>query len=357
MGIRRVIVCEAQVPFVSGGAEIQAGELVQALRERGYETERVAVPFKWYPKSEILAHAAAWRLLDLSESNGQTIDLVIATKFPTYFVRHPNKVTWLTHQYRGVYDLSGTQFGDFHHTEGDVGLKDRILRLDREMLSECRRLYTIARNTATRLATFNGIHADVLYPPPRLASRLHAGPSGHYVLAVGRLETLKRPDLLVRAVPFFDSGLRLILAGDGPLRSALEETAEQLGVSSHVEFAGRVDDDTLVELYAGALGVVYAPYDEDYGYVTLEGFLAGKPVVTAADSGGTLEFVEDGLNGLVCEPVPEAIGAAVNALSDDRQRAARLGQAGLERARTITWAGVIEKLVGDADRADQGGVQ
>jgi len=345
MAIRRVIVCEAQVPFVSGGAEIQARELVNALRERGYEVERVAIPFKWYPKSEILAHAAAWRLLDLSESNGQSIDLVIATKFPTYFVRHPNKVTWLTHQYRGAYDLSGTPFGDFHHTEGDVGLKDRILRLDGEMLGECRRLYTIARNTATRLATFNGLQADVLYPPPRLASRLHAGPSRDYVLAVGRLETLKRPDLLVRAVPFFDSGFRLIVAGDGPLRTALEETAQQLGINGRVEFAGRVDDATLVELYAGALGVVYAPYDEDYGYVTLEGFLSGKPVVTATDSGGTLEFVEDGVNGVVCEPTPEAIGAAVNTLINDRQRAARLGQAGFERARTITWTGVIDKLV------------
>jgi glycosyltransferase involved in cell wall biosynthesis len=224
------------------------------------------------------------------------------------------------------------------------------------MLSECRRLYTIARNTATRLATYNGIHADVLYPPPRLASRLHAGPSGHYVLAVGRLETLKRPDLLVRAVTFFDRGLRLVLVGDGPLRSTLEETAAQLGVSDRVDFAGRVDDAALVELYAGALGVVYVPYDEDYGYVTLEGFLARKPVVTAADSGGPLEFVEDGLNGLVCEPTAEAIGAAVNALSTDRARAARLGEAGFERARTVTWAGVIEKLVGDTDRPDHRGV-
>lgn len=333
------------MPFVSGGAEIQARELVRALRERGYETERVAVPFKWYPKSEILAHAAAWRLLDLTESNGEPIDLVIATKFPTYFVRHPNKVTWLTHQYRGMYDLSGTPFGDFHHTEGDVGLKDRLLRLDGEMLSECRRLYTIARNTATRLERFNGLHAEVLYPPPRLASRLHAGPSGNYVLAVGRLETLKRPDLPVRAVPYFDSGVRLVVAGDGPLRSALEQTAQQLGVNGRVQFAGRVDDDTLVDLYGGALGVVYAPYDEDYGYVTLEGFLARKPVVTATDSGGTLEFVEDGLNGLVCDPTPEAIGAAVNRLNNDRQRAARLGEAGFERARMITWTGVIEKLV------------
>ena len=91
---------------------------------------------------------------------------------------------------------------------------------------------------------------------------------------------------------------------------------------------------------------MYAPFDEDYGYITLEAFLARKPVVTAHDSGGTLEFVEDGVNGVVCEPTSEAIGSAVNALAADRGRAASLGGAGFERARAISWDGVIERLVG-----------
>ena len=71
MSVRTVVVCEAQVPFVRGGAEYHVRELVNQLRQHGYLTELVSLPFKWYPKEEILAHAAAWRLLDLSESNGQ----------------------------------------------------------------------------------------------------------------------------------------------------------------------------------------------------------------------------------------------------------------------------------------------
>ena len=86
----RIVVCEAQVPFVEGGAEYHVRELVRQLRLHGHQTELVSVPFKWYPKEEILAHAAAWRFLDLSESNGTRIDLAIGTKFPSYFVRHPN---------------------------------------------------------------------------------------------------------------------------------------------------------------------------------------------------------------------------------------------------------------------------
>src|SRR5512135_1789852 len=127
MAVRTVVVCEAQVPFVEGGAEFHVRELVKQLRSHGYRAELVSVPFKWYPKDEILAHAAAWRLLDLSESNGKPIDLVIATKFPTYFARHPNKVTWLIHQYRAAYELCGTAYSDFDHVESDVGLRDRLM--------------------------------------------------------------------------------------------------------------------------------------------------------------------------------------------------------------------------------------
>ena len=161
-----MLVCEAQVPFVHGGAEVHVRELVRELNARGYLAELVSVPFKWYPKEEIMPHAAAWRLLDLSESNGRPVDLLIASKFPTYFARHPNKVAWLIHQYRAAYELCGTPYSDFHHTELDVGLRDTLLRLDGEMLGECRALYTNARNTAARLAKFNGIAAEPLYHPP-----------------------------------------------------------------------------------------------------------------------------------------------------------------------------------------------
>src|SRR4029453_3084106 len=171
MSIRTVVVCEAQVPFVEGGAERLVRALVEQLRAAGYLVERVALPFKWYPKAEILAHAAAWRLLDLSESNGRAVDLVIGTKFPSYFARHPNKVAWLIHQYRAAYELCGTEYSDFAHTELDVGLRDTLTKLDAKMLGECRALFTNARNTASRLAKFNGLAAEPLYHPPKLAAR------------------------------------------------------------------------------------------------------------------------------------------------------------------------------------------
>jgi glycosyltransferase involved in cell wall biosynthesis len=345
MIIRTVVVCDAQVPFVEGGAESHVSELVHQLRAHGYDTECVRVPFKWYPKPEILAHTAAWRLLDLSESNGRPIDLVIGTRFPTYFVRHPNKVVWLIHQYRAAYELAGTPFSDFLHNEADVALRQRIIALDTEMLGECRRLFTNAGNTAKRVARFNGLAAEPLYHPPRLAARFHDGPSGSYVLSVGRLESVKRVDLTIRAMTHAPADVSLLIAGTGTQQAAFGALAESLGLASRVRFLGQVGDDALLELYAGALGVIFSPFDEDYGYVTLEAFLSHKPVITTTDSGGPNEFVVDGVNGYVCPPDALAIGEAIARLHANRAQARAFGEAGYERARTITWTGVIEKLV------------
>ena len=346
MSVRTVLVCEAQVPFVHGGAEVHVRELVRELRAHGYAAELVSIPFKWYPKEEILPHAAAWRLLDLSESNGRPVDLVIGTKFPSYFARHPNKVAWLIHQYRAAYELCGTAYSDFSHTELDVGLRDTLIRLDTEMLRECRALFTNARNTAARLAKFNALAAEPLYHPPRLAPRLLAGPYGDYILSVGRIESVKRVDLIVEAMAHVDPGIRLVVAGDGTQRANVERAAQEAGVADRVTMLGTVGDDDLLQLYSGALAVVYPPYDEDFGYVTLESFLARKPVITCSDSGGPNEFVIDGENGFVTVPTPEALATAINAVHADRRLAARLGDAGHETASQVTWGGVIEKLVG-----------
>jgi glycosyltransferase involved in cell wall biosynthesis len=139
-----------------------------------------------------------------------------------------------------------------------------------------------------------------------------------------------------------------VIAGDGTQRANVERAAAESGLNGRVDFLGTVDDDRLVALYRDALAVVYPPYDEDFGYVTLEAFLSKKPVVTASDSGGPNEFVVDGVNGFVCAPEPAALADAINRLAADRRRAASFGEAGYVRAAQVTWDGVIEKLVGQA---------
>jgi len=341
----RIVVAEARVPFVRDGAELHVQSLVTQLRLRGHDAETVTLPFNGR-KDELLDQACAWRMLNISTSNARPIDAVIATRFPTWFVRHPRKIVWLIHQHRAAYELFGTPYSDFSASEPDTRLRQRIAALDSRMFSECERILTNSRNTAKRVEHFNGVSARPLYHPPPLAGRLRDGAYGDYVLVVARLEPLKRIDLVIRAMAQVSSPVRLVIVGDGSQRMELERGAAALDLGHRVTFTGSLWGEPVADLYAGALGVVYAPFDEDYGYVTLESFLAGKPVITTTDAGGPLEFVRDGINGFVCEPASASLAAAIDRLGADRALAERLGGAGRELAQTITWDGVIEQLLG-----------
>jgi len=349
----RILILEAQVPFVHGGAEILVRELASALGARGHHAQIVSVPFIDAPKDEIFAGAEAWRLLDVTCAGGRSIDLVIATKFPTYLARHPRKVLWLVHQHRAAYELAGTRFSDFSHTPRDVALRRRLIATDTRVLRECVGHFTIARTVSDRMLKYNGIASEALYNPPKLAGRLHGGPYGDYVLTVTRLEHVKRVDLAIDAFEKTTSAVRLLIAGDGSIRHELAEYVQRRGLTDRVMLLGRVDDDRLVELYAGCRAVLFAPYQEDYGYVTLEAFLSRKPVITARDSGGTLEFVSDGVNGYVCDPTADDLAAAVDRLGADAALAASLGERGHGIAADITWGNVVERLTEAGSRTQR----
>jgi len=308
---------------------------VQALREQGHETELVTVPFKWYPGERVLTQAFLWRLLDLEESNGRPIDAVIATKFPSYVVRHPNKVVWLLHQFRQAWDLDRTELGQFGESAEDRALRRKVLELDRVTLGEARKIFTTSSIVAGRLRNSVGLDAEVLAPPPApLAFRCDE--YGDFVLSVGRIDRAKRIDLILDAVAA-DPGLRCVIAGDGPDRERLETLA-----NGRVEFVGRVSDNELADLYARCRAVYYAPVNEDYGLVPYEAFLSDKPVITTTDAGGPLDIVHDGETGRVVQPRVEDLAPALT-LTEDEART--LGRAGHEIARSVTWARCVERLL------------
>ncbi|MGH7821636.1 MAG: glycosyltransferase family 4 protein, partial [Candidatus Binatia bacterium] len=341
MARRSICVCSVQAPFVVGGAEILASELAASLKARGFLVDVVNVPFKWYPVTDIVKQALIWRFLEVTESNGVPIDKVIPTKFPSYLVKHPLKVTWLFHQHREVYDLYGTQYCSFTDDPEEQEIRQTILRMDAKTLRESRRIFTISKNVSARLARYNGIASETLYPPPHYAGRYREGEFSDYALYAGRLETLKRVELLIEAFRHVEPGARLVIAGRGPQQENLERQVERLGLRDRIRFTGFVPEEELLSLYAGAFAVLYAPVDEDYGYVTVEAFLSGKPVVTCKDSGGTLEFVEDGATGFVVDPEPQLLAEAVNRLFRDRRLAREMGALGRPRVAGIGWDAVI----------------
>ncbi|HEY7562802.1 MAG TPA: glycosyltransferase family 4 protein [Gaiellaceae bacterium] len=339
----RIAVCAPQVLFERGGTEILAESLSVQLRQRGHEVEEIRLPFKWYPGAAVLREALQWRLLDLDQTHSDPVDLVIATKFPSYAIRHPNKVVWLVHQFRQAYELDRAEYGQFGEDPFDRATVRAVHRVDRKTLAEARRLFAISKNVADRLKSSTGLHAEVLPPPPQqLAYR--PPQDGEYILSVGRLDRAKRVDLLLEAAAL-DDGLELVVAGEGPDRERLERLSREHGLDGRVTFPGRVTDDELADLYAKCIAVFYAPFDEDFGLVPYEAFLAEKPVVTTRDAGGPLEVVVDRQNGLVCEPAAAGVAEACAWLAAHQEEARAWGRSGKQVAERITWDAVVDRLL------------
>jgi glycosyltransferase involved in cell wall biosynthesis len=343
----RVVVAAPQLPFLSGGAERHVSRLVEELRARDVEAELVTLPFFEQGRVGVVKSALLWRLGDFTAFAGRPVDALIATRFPSYLASHPRKVVWLIHQYRQVYDQFGTAYSDFTTSAEDSRVREMIFRMDALGLTEARCVFANSRNVAGRLRHFNGIDSTPLYHPPPLAGRYRHEPPGDYALWVGRLDRWKRCDLAVGALRHAP-GARLMIAGEGPEREPLERTARHLGVAARCEFLGRVTDEELLRLYAGARIVLVTAADEDYGYVPLEAFLSGKAVLTVADAGGPLEFVEDGRTGIVTAPDPEALGVALKMSWDRVEALTAMGEKGRAAVSKIGWDGVVASLLGAA---------
>jgi glycosyltransferase involved in cell wall biosynthesis len=339
----RVLVAHPQVPFAHGGAEVLAERLTEELNERGHDAALVTVPFKWYPPRRVLTNALAWRLLDLEEVEGRKIDLLIATKFPSYVVRHPNKRVWLVHQFRQAYELDRTELGEFGESAVDRATRRQIHDLDRRTLGEARRLFAISRNVAERVERSLGLEAEVVLPPPQeLDYRCDAYED--FVLSVGRLDRAKRVDLLLEAAAV-EPTLRVVVAGDGPDRERLEQVAQSHKLNGRVDFRGRVDAHELADLYARCGAVYYAPVDEDFGMVPYEAFLSRKPVVTTTDAGGPLDVVADRATGLVAEPRASSLAEALRYLRTHPEEGRAWGEAGRKAAQRVTWDAAIDQLL------------
>jgi glycosyltransferase involved in cell wall biosynthesis len=309
--------------------------------------ERVSIPFRFNPIEQVRRSMAIWDGEDFNLLNGHEADRVICLQFPAYYVKHPRKVLWLLHQFRLVYDLWDTPFASGAKRETDVHeLRNEIIERDSEALSQIHLRFANSHNVANRLKRFNGISATPLYHPPFSAERFFTAPAENYIYAPSRLEEAKRQDVLIRAMAHVTSPVAVVLSGDGGQRAKLEALAAEMEVTSRVHFLGHVTDDEKLGLYAHALGVFFGPYDEDYGYVTLEAMLASKPVITCTDSGGPLEFTRDGETGCVVAPDPEEIARAIDSLYGDKTRAAELGQRGREtyEGMNISWSNVVDRL-------------
>lgn len=339
-----ILILHSQVPYFRGGAELLVDGLRCALEERGHRTDVVSIPLTWNPPEMLLSNALIWRMTDVTQSNGIPVDMVICTKYPTWAARHPRKVLWLVHQHRQAYDLFGSPHSELGGDQCSNSIRRRVVDIDRRGMLECERRFAISANVASRLSRYTGVEADPLYPPvPR--SGLKPEAYEPFVLSAARLDGLKRVDKLIDAWRHVDPSLRLVIASDGPDREELVRRIRSSDLSDRVMFTGRISDEELTDLYNRCRAVYYAPLDEDYGYSAVEAMSAAKPVITAPDSGGVLEFVEHGRSGLVTELTPEGLSTVINQLANETS-ARELGSKGAASLPDLSWDRVVSNLLG-----------
>ena len=214
------------------------------------------------------------------------------------------------------------------------------------------KIFTNSRRVGERLREYNRVESTVLYPPLGDPGGFRCETYGDFVFYPSRLAPIKRQDLLVEAMRFVETDVRLVLAGqadhDSDEGRRLRALISRHGLKERVDLRdGWLGEGKKRELFSRALAGAYPAFDEDsYGYTTLESCHSRKPVVTCSDSGGTLELIEDGVTGIVVEPDPRELARAFDDLHRDRALARRLGEAAATRIDEleISWDTVVREL-------------
>lgn len=323
----------------SGGAERFFDALVSEFCAAGHDARELMVPAVEPDFVTIQHNYLACYDLDVSG-----YDIVVSTKAPTWLVRHPHHVCYMVHTIRVFYDMFDTAFP---LPPADVHTQRRWIHdVDSAALAppRCKSVFAIGNEVSARLREWNRIDAEVLHPP-LWGHLFHSGPTQAFVLLPGRLHAWKRVDLAIRAMRYVASPLRLVITGSGEAEAELRLLAAG---DNRIEFRGRVADDELVELYANALAALFVPVREDYGYVTLEAFASGKPVVTCRDSGEAATIVGGARAGYVIAPEPIAIAAALDRLYDNPGLARKMGLRGQAWANRLSWPNIVARLVAAA---------
>lgn len=343
----RIVVASSFVPFVDGGGRFIVEWLAERLRAQGHAVERIFLPFVDIPTT-MLEQTLAYRLVDLAQS----ADRLIAIRPPAHVIPHPSKVLWFIHHFRGFYDMWDTPYRSVPDRPESHAMRRRIWEMDDVALRESRRILTISEVVAKRLRDFNRVEAEVVYPPLQRPEQFRCDGYGDEILCVSRVEYHKRQDLLVEAMRFVRTPVRLRLCGTGlapGFHRDLVGLVERHGLQARVAIDYRwVSEEEKIDLFARALAIAYVPHDEDgVGYPALEAAPARKAVVTTADSGAVVELMVDGVNGAVLPPDPAALADAFDRLYLDRARAQRMGEAHAAHVAgmNITWDRVLERML------------
>lgn len=342
----KVALFNTMTPYVRGGAEILVDDLLEQLRIRGHEADLYRIPFPNNFEIPLLETILATSMFRFDE-----YDRVIAFKFPAYCVNHPNKVMWMFHQFRQVYELYDKPYGLEANDYGKA-LQSIITNIDNERIPLSRNIYTNAQEVTNRLWTYNSIKSVVLNPPLLNMDDYYCNETGDYIYYPSRINSIKRQHLAVEAMKYVKSDIKIIISGkceDDNYFKQIENTIKASKLQDKVQIENRwVSDKEKLDYLANSLAVMYIPYKEDScGFVTMEGFYSSKPVISCTDSGGTVEFIDDNETGYFAEPDPKDIAKKMDLLYQNKKRTEKMGKKAREEIlrRNINWDETVRRLL------------
>jgi glycosyltransferase involved in cell wall biosynthesis len=321
-----------------GGAERFFQGLLNGLIEIGCNAELIIIPTEEPSFQAILNNHFRCSQLDLND-----YDIVITTKAPTYAVSHRAHVLYLVHTVRIFDDMFDERFPNANIE--DFKQRSELHNTELSAFINVKARFSIGKEIADRLYRWRGLNADILYPP-LLGNNFKVGDYGDYFFIPGRLHKWKRVELSIKAILASKYPIKLKVAGVGEYEEELRKIA---GDDSRIEFLGKIDDEQLISLYSGALAVPFFPLREDFGYITLEAFSSGKPVITCNDSGEPSRLIRNGVNGFIVPPDPFLIKEIMERLFLDKSLTKSMGAEAYKSSKQFgSWPEVAEKLIAAA---------
>ncbi len=344
---KRILVVTSDVPFVEGGHLTIARCTVQALLDHGYEADLVLTPQNRFGR-QFRAYLANFFTDVEIDGLGRRVHQVISFRFPSFAVRHDRHVCWLNHRLREYYDL-------WEDLKSQLSWKGKLKESARKQIIRIIDNYLLKHNVdkifaqsetiQQRLKKWGNIPSEVLFPPPPQRD-YYTNDYADYIFTVSRLQRMKRLDLLIKSFKYMkNKEFKAVIAGSGPEYANLMSLIRENKLEKRISLIGKSDDKTILRHFANCRAVYFAPFREDYGFVTGEAFASSKCVITAEDSGGPTELVKHGQRGYICESLPEKIAEKIDILANDIKLAEQMGQNAKNFISNITWDKTIERLI------------
>lgn len=342
----KIALASSYVPFINGGARNIVEWLQRMLEELGHQVELIYLPENDDPNL-LFKQMMAYRWVDL-----EAADRLICFRPQSHLIPHRHKVLWFIHHLRAFYDLWDSPYRGFPDDFKHQSMRDALREVDNAGLMEAKAIFTNSQVVSDRLKKFNKVDSEVLYPPIFDSKRFFCGGFSDEIVCICRLHSHKRQHLLIEAMKYVRSPIRLRLSGasESPgYTFKLRMSILRLRLANRVTLDDRwISEEDKVQQLAHALAAAYIPFDEDsYGYPSIEASHAAKPVLTTSDSGGCLELIQHGINGYVTAPEPQALAEAMDQLYFDRRKTIAMGKNALERLGelNISWEHALQRLL------------